>query len=114
MKEEITKAIAAHGEWKVKFREFMAGKLDLDPNKVRQPNVCEFGHWLETSGHKEMPADSFKEVNALHAKFHEIASEVIKKKKSGDTPGAEKSLGAQGEFSKASAALTSKLMHLTN
>ena len=112
MKDEIRSAIRAHAEWKGKFQEFMAGEMDLDMGKVRLPNQCEFGKWIETEGKRHLDPKTFADLSALHAKFHQAAAEVVKKKKSGDTRGATASLGANGEFANVSADLVSKLMEL--
>jgi hypothetical protein len=112
MIEQITIAIAAHGQWRVKFQNFMDGKLDLDAAQVRKGNGCDFGQWLETDGKKAMPIEAFAKVHALHDKFHEVASEVVRKKKSGDTQGAKEALSVRGDFSKISSELIHQLTAL--
>ena len=112
MREMIKNAIAAHGAWKNKFRDFMEGKSDLDAAKVRLTNACELGKWLESGAKHELDGASVAELSALHSKFHEAAAAVVAKKKSGDQRGAEASLGAAGEFATASSALVRKLMEL--
>jgi methyl-accepting chemotaxis protein len=108
----IEKAIAAHGQWKLKFREFMAGKIDLDPATVQQNNRCEFGKWLETEGIKEL-GQHFPELNDLHGSFHKTAAAVVRVMKSGDRRTAEQSLSLHGEFTRVSGTLIHKLMELT-
>lgn len=107
---ELREAIAAHGQWKVKFRDFMAGKLELDANVVQQNNQCQFGKWLESHGHKLLKGADYDEINRLHSEFHKIAADVIRKKKSGDAAGAEHALASGGVFTTASAKLTTRIM----
>lgn len=107
---ELREAIAAHGQWKVKFRDFMAGKLDLDANVVQQNNQCQFGKWLESNGHQLLRKLDFDEIDRLHTEFHKVAADVIRKKKSGDVAGAEQALATGGTFTTASAKLTTRIM----
>lgn len=108
--DEMRQAIAAHGQWKVKFRDFMAGKLELDANIVQQNNQCQFGKWLESQGNKLLNRMDYDEINRLHTEFHKVAAEVIRKKKGGDAAGAEQSLATGGAFTTASAKLTTRIM----
>ena len=109
MKEEIQKAIAAHGAWKMNLRDFLDGKKDLDATKVGMANQCEFGKWLEQDAKKEL-ASHHAEISTLHAKFHQVAADVVRKRKAGDTKSAEASLSIKGDFAQASSALVNKLM----
>lgn len=113
IKEQVTQAIAAHGQWKVKFRDFMGGKMDLDFGVVQMNNQCPFGKWLEGEGKSQLPKDHYEDVYRLHTEFHKVAGEVVRKKKSGDIAGAQKYLDSGGVFTMASAALTKKMMDLT-
>ncbi|MBI5040268.1 MAG: CZB domain-containing protein [Gammaproteobacteria bacterium] len=108
--DELRQAIAAHGQWKVKFREFMAGTLDLDPSVVQQNNQCQFGKWLESQGHSLLKNLDFDEINQLHTEFHKVAAEVIRKKKAGQTQVAEQAVACGGAFATASAKPTTRLM----
>ena len=103
--DELDKAITAHAAWKGKFRTFMKGEIDLDPNAVERCDACDFGKWLETGGKVALGA-SYAEVHGAHAKFHSIAAKVVRQKKSGDNKGAEDALGPLGEFGRATSALT--------
>ncbi|HWS02877.1 MAG TPA: CZB domain-containing protein [Gammaproteobacteria bacterium] len=108
--DELRQAIAAHGLWKVKFRDFMAGTLDLDANVVQQNNQCQFGKWLESQGHKLLNKIDFDEIDRLHTEFHKVAAEVIRKKKSGQNQAAEQALATGGSFTGASSQLTKRIM----
>lgn len=112
VKEEISQAIAAHGQWKVKFRDFMDGKLDLDVAVVRQNNQCQFGKWLEGDGRKLLAKGDHDEIHRLHTEFHTVAGEVIAKKKKGNIAGAQQDLSQSGTFTTASAALTRRMMSI--
>jgi hypothetical protein len=113
MHPEINKAIAAHGQWKSKFNDFMSGKTTLDAATVGLSNHCDFGKWLEHEG-KSVLGQALSDVTSLHADFHKKAAAVVRMKTSGDVKGAQASLGIGGEFSAASAGLTRKLMELAS
>lgn len=110
LKEEISHAIAAHASWKAKFKDFMAGKLELDAHVVRQNNQCQFGKWLEGEGKTSLDKADYEDIHRLHTEFHKIAADVIVKKKKGHVQGAEADLGFTGAFTKASAVLTRRMM----
>lgn len=108
--DELRQAIAAHGQWKQKFRDFMAGTLDLDPSVVQQNNQCQFGKWLESQGHIALGRMDYDEIDRLHTEFHKVAAEVIRTKKAGQTQVAEQALATGGTFATASANLTRRIM----
>lgn len=47
VQEEISKAIAAHGQWKQKLRNAIeTQECESTPSKVKMDNNCSFGKWL--------------------------------------------------------------------
>src|SRR4030067_3690693 len=45
--DEITKAIGAHGVWKMRLRTAIdSGKADANAADVAKDSVCAFGQWL--------------------------------------------------------------------
>jgi hypothetical protein len=109
--EQIDKAVGAHGLWKVKLRQSIAGTLSLSPAEVVVDNRCEFGKWLYGMAGSSMTSDPhYKEVLDLHKAFHKAAAEVVSKVQAGDKAGAEASVGLQGEYTPASSRLTAKMM----
>ena len=45
--DEITKAIGAHGIWKMRLRTAIdSGKADANAADVAKDNACAFGQWL--------------------------------------------------------------------
>ena len=48
--DEITKAIGAHGVWKMRLRTAIeTGKADANAADVAKDNACAFGQWLYSS-----------------------------------------------------------------
>jgi uncharacterized small protein (DUF1192 family) len=113
LRDEIEQAIADHAAWKTRFRDFINGKLELDMITVGQANHCNFGKWLENEGERMLlPKETHDDIASLHAEFHRVAAEVIKKKISGDLNGALQDLAANGKFGLASAALTQRMLKI--
>ncbi len=109
--EQIDKAVGAHGLWKAKLRQSIAGTLSLNPAEVGVDNRCEFGKWLYSMAGSSMASDpNYKEVLDLHKAFHKAAAEVVSKVHAGDKAGAEGSVGLQGEYTAAASRLTAKMM----
>ncbi|MGE0646034.1 MAG: CZB domain-containing protein [Nitrospira sp.] len=109
--EQIDKAVGAHGLWKSKLRQSIAGTLSLNPAEVSVDNRCDFGKWLYSLAGTSTASDpNYKEVLELHKAFHKAAAEVVTKVQAGDKAGAEASVGLQGEYTAASSRLTAKMV----
>jgi hypothetical protein len=111
MVEQIDKAVAAHGLWKTRLGQSIAGTLSLNPGEIGVDNRCEFGKWLHSLGGTSAASDPhYKEVFELHKAFHKAAAEVVTKVIAGDKIGAKASVGLQGEYTAVSSRLTTKLV----
>lgn len=111
-KEEIMKAISAHGLWKSRLTQAIeTGKTDATVETVRADNQCAFGKWLYgmTLDAKDKLSPHYKEVRALHAKFHEVASYVLELALSGKKQEAQRLLSLDGEYAKVSSQLTTAM-----
>ena len=111
IKEEIDKAIAAHGQWKGKLRTAIeTGQCESTPEKVKQDNNCSFGKWLyyridetyKNSAH-------YKTILDLHAKFHQEAGSILELAMNGDKTTASEKMGLGKPFRHLSAELTENL-----
>ncbi len=111
LEDEITKAIGAHGVWKMRLRTAInAGKADADPAEVAKDNLCTFGQWLNGS---TIPAAArasvdYATVRRLRADFHKCASKVLTCVAAGKKSEAEALMA--GEYDKISGDLTSAMM----
>lgn len=80
LQDEITKAVGAHGVWKMRLRTAIdTGKADANAADVAKDNACAFGQWLYGPA---IPAaartnDDYITVRKLHAEFHQCAAKVI-------------------------------------
>ena len=109
--DEITKAIGAHGVWKMRLRSAIdSGKADANAADVAKDNTCPFGQWLYGS---TVPAATrasadYTAVRKLHADFHRCAAKVIECVGHGDKTGADALMA--GDYAKISGDLTSAMM----
>lgn len=111
LEDEITKAIGAHGLWKIRLRNAIdSGKADANPADVAKDNLCAFGQWLHgpsLSDTARMSAD-FATVRRLHADFHKCAARVLEHVSGGRKVEADALLA--GEYTRISADLTAAML----
>ena len=106
--EQLTRAVSAHGGWKLRLRDAIDTGKDLStPDRVRVDNACEFGKWL----YGEIDATSrrspdYEKVRTLHAAFHVAAAGVLGLAVSGRRAEAEAAMGPGSEFARVSTQLT--------
>jgi hypothetical protein len=113
LKSEIKKAVGDHGVWKKVLKNAVdTGKIDVQISTIKADNQCSFGKWLygSTITEKEKNSSHYQEVRELHAAFHEKASTVAQLAISDHKARAMKMLEVNGEFSTASAALTTSMI----
>lgn len=69
---------------------------------------------MEAEGRNLLPPDDHEEVYRLHAEFHLIAGEVVRKIKQKDFAGARRDIASNGPLDQASQALTVYLRKATS
>ena len=112
LKEELMKAIGAHGQWKMRLRTALAAEpltcQSLWPKQKTNANSA--------SGYsRNMQRTSRRtRVRKLHAEFHTIAGRVVELAVSGKGPEAERLMSDTGEFTVASSHLTEAIMAWKN
>jgi len=116
LKEELMKAIGAHGQWKMRLRTAInCGTLDIPISVVKAEDQCEFGKWLFTQHAADIVQDPrVQSVRQLHAEFHKIAGHVAELAVSGKGPEAESLMSDIGEFTVASGHLSEAIMAWKN
>jgi methyl-accepting chemotaxis protein len=111
--DEIKNAVGAHGMWKKRLKHAIAtGKINVQISTIKADNQCSFGKWLyrATITEEEKNSSHYQKVRELHAAFHEKASKVAQLAVSGHKAGAMRMLEVNGEFTIASAALTTSMI----
>lgn len=112
--EELDKAIAAHGMWKVRLKSAIdTGKIDTPVATIQMDNQCAFGKWLygDTLTSVDKSSAQYKTVKELHAEFHKTAAQLATTGKKAD---AEKMMASGGGYNAVSAKLTSAMMAWKN
>lgn len=111
-KEEITKAIGAHGMWKTRLTQAIeSGKMDTSVETVRMDNQCAFGKWLHGTSldSKDKTSAHYEGVKSLHAKFHQTAAQVVELALAGKKREAQHLMSLEGEYAKVSSKLTASM-----
>jgi hypothetical protein len=113
LQEEIKKAVGAHGMWKKRILDAIeTGKSDFNPEGVSKDNNCDFGKWLygTTIPAAAKSMKEYEDCRQLHAKFHTIASGVLKMALEGKKTEAAAAMSSSSDFGKLSTQLTQALM----
>ncbi|MEI8257303.1 MAG: CZB domain-containing protein [Deltaproteobacteria bacterium] len=110
VRERCDEAIATHAQWRVMFWQFLRGAIDLTPALVLADRACEFGQWLAASGRADLAPDDHEHLTELHARFHAVATRVVRRVHIGDTKGARDCIGPEGELNAVSNALVHSLI----
>lgn len=77
-RDQITRAIGAHGLWQARLRRaVMRGSLDVQARTAGDDDRCEFGRWLHALPASDRDGPHFERVRALHADFHREAAAVL-------------------------------------
>ena len=69
--------ILYHRNWKKRFYEHLRGKHDLDPATVRRDDLCNMGRWIYGEGLQHQDRLEYLDLKRKHARFHEMAAEVL-------------------------------------
>lgn len=110
--DEIQKAIAAHGMWKVRLRSAIdTGKSEWTAGQVKVDNLCEFGKWLHSLPDYEKKAGNWGGIREMHAKFHEEAAKILDSALTGKKEAAARGLEKGSDFTKLSSSLTAAMMN---
>lgn len=111
VKEEISKAIGAHGIWKTRLKRAIdTRQSELTVEKTQTDNGCEFGKWLYGVGAPLNKSAEWHDVHRLHAEFHGVAAKTLSAALAGKSAEARAMVDDGGAFTKASDALTRAMM----
>jgi len=112
VKEQITKAIAAHGLWKGRLRQAVQTRSsELNVESVSRDNNCEFGKWLQANpAFAAQWPQHYRNACRLHTEFHREVGRVLQMALSGNRQEAEKQLAPGTPYSQLSSSLTNEMM----
>jgi methyl-accepting chemotaxis protein len=109
--DQLKAAVTAHGAWKARLMEVVAtGSSGLDPAAVSLDDRCKFGMWIYQGSQPEARHSAhYEQIRALHAKFHQLAGQILRQATGNDRQGAVQAVKFGGELDKLSAALISEI-----
>lgn len=98
-KEDIDKALNAHGAWRQRLITVIAtGNSDVQVSQVQVDNACAFGKWFYSLAPADRSAAVCAKIQALHADFHKEAARILGLALAGKKAEAEKAMAFGGAF----------------
>ena len=98
-REAIDAALMAHVQWKKRLQEAIAMRAsEFTPSVVRTDDACEFGKWLHGLPPEDTRTDDYRQVEALHARFHRIAGDTLELALAGKGDQALANLGGSAAY----------------
>ena len=109
--DQLKAAVAAHGAWKARLMEVVSvGSSALDPAVVSRDDKCPFGTWIyQGSSAGARSSAHYEQIRSLHAKFHQLAGQILLQATTGERQRATSAVEFGGELDKLSAALISEI-----
>lgn len=99
MKEDIEKALNAHGAWRQRLITVIAtGNSDVNVAQVQVDNACAFGKWFYGLPPATRSADICAKIQKLHGDFHTEAARILGLALAGKKAEAEKAMAFGGLF----------------
>lgn len=98
-------AIAAHQRWKNRLMAYVRGQSQerLDAAVVGRRDACELGVWLrDLAPDPRIPEHLLEALRREHARFHELAADVVRLADRGDTEQALQALRASAPYNRCS------------
>ena len=106
--------VDAHLSWRTRLADVINGKSNekLEPAIVGADDQCRLGKWLKGPIKDQFANDpEFQTLLAEHARFHQIAGQVLQQAQSGQTQQAQQMLNDR-EFTGLSRTLCTRLLNL--
>jgi methyl-accepting chemotaxis protein len=103
---DLSEAVKAHSDWKLKLRAAMSARSALDASTITKDNCCALGKWLHGESRARFGRlPSHAECVRVHAEFHRQAGKVALAINAGRYIEAERLLEAGSPYSSASNAV---------
>lgn len=100
---DLDKAVAAHAQWKTKFRAAITAKETMDAATIGKDNCCELGKWLHGEGKGQLGGKpEFTALVEKHKGFHVEAGKVATLINGKKFVEAEAAIGGATPFGRAS------------
>jgi hypothetical protein len=109
----LDNAIKVHADWRTKLRLAAQRGEQTDAATIGRDDCCELGKWLHGPGKSKCGAKpSFVSLISAHQGFHKEAGKVAQTINQGNLDAAEKMLGSDTGFSKASSNVSRLIVQL--
>jgi len=110
---DFDKVIAAHAQWKTKFRAAITRKESLDAATIARDDQCELGRWIHSTGKARFGHDAgFMQLLGEHRIFHKCAGDVAQTINARRYEQAMHMIDGQSEFGRASSQVTGTLSRM--
>jgi len=110
---DIDKVIAAHAQWKTKFRAAITRKEQLNATDIGRDDLCELGRWIHGTGKIRLGQDAgFVQLLNEHRQFHHCAGAVARTINQRRWEQALQMIEGQSEFGHASQQVTATLSRM--
>ncbi len=110
---DFDQAIRAHADWRLKLSSYVARPNGtLNPAELQRDDHCSLGRWIHGDGLAHAAVPEFAELQAVHARLHEAAAELVKRADAGEDVSGEIALGASGPFAVASGIVITALLNM--
>lgn len=102
LQNDIEEAIHMHGAWKARFRDFLSGRVALDPAQASSAEGCALGRWLQSEGERLLAPADLEAIRDHHARFHQVVGQILRQIKEKDFQSARQALAPGGLFEETS------------
>jgi methyl-accepting chemotaxis protein len=100
---DLTDAVNAHTDWKVRLRGAISDRSTLDLDAIASDDRCDLGRWLHGASREKYGAlPAHRDCVIAHAGFHRCAAEVAALINAGEYARAERLLAAGTRYALAS------------
>jgi hypothetical protein len=106
MRVDFDVAVSKHSKWKIKLRRYLEQQDgSLHPDEVKLDQNCYLGHWIYGEGARYSLLPEYKKLKFEHARFHVVASDLVRKANSGEPVSEQTAPCANSEFSMSSSSV---------
>jgi hypothetical protein len=103
---DFNEAIGTHTKWKSKLRHYLEQQDgSLRPDEVSVDHHCFLGRWIYGEGARHSSLPEYRKLKYEHARFHGVASDLVRKANSGESVSDQTAPCANSQFSLASSAV---------
>ena len=106
---DVDAMIDAHRQWKVKLRQAIEDRSQVDVATLSRDDCCALGKWIYSDGQRLAQRPTFLELVGRHQHFHQVAGEVGNLINQRQMLQAQEALAPGTAFSKATAEVVSTL-----